>query len=102
MYITKGYGLGINDIDWSCPSDMEPYASAKVYEENQLDTRNWQLGVYISHAVSLIGKGSYPDKPIFQLKEDKGKGSNDNEALAVLEMKMRAKMLSDILPPSPK
>ena len=26
--VTKGYGFTVDDIDWSCPSELEPYAKA--------------------------------------------------------------------------
>lgn len=103
MYITKGYGFTVDDIDMSCPSDMDAYAKAKIYEENQSDIRNWQMGAYMCHAISLIGKGKYPKEPMFQLKEEEGdSGSNGKEEIAVFEMKQRAKLLEQQgLPLSP-
>lgn len=73
-------------------------------ENDDADYRNWQLGIYISHAVSLIGKGKYPEKPLFQsneITEEKG-DSSSREEIAVIEMKERARLLSlQGLPMSP-
>lgn len=100
MNATKGYGISINEIDMSCPADMEPYVLAKQYEENQNDIKNWQLGSYICHAISTIGKGKYPKEPMFQIKEEK---EVNNEALAVAEQKERTRLLAEKgLPQSPK
>ena len=35
--ITKGYGLSIEDIDYSSPADMEAYAKAYQLEEKHKD-----------------------------------------------------------------
>lgn len=50
MVVTKDYRLTINDIDWSCPSDLEPYILAFKQEEKLIDHHNWMLGLYIQNA----------------------------------------------------
>lgn len=103
--VTKGYGLTVHDIDWSCPNDLKPYEQAKVLETNIEDTKNWQLGQYICASISTIGKGKYPKQPVFQL-EDKDGNTNQNkegnEEVAVFEMQQRIRLLEQQgLPQSP-
>lgn len=51
---TKGYGFTVDDIDWSSPADLEPYAKAyKLYimEKDSLMHAWW--GTYGLSAVSV-------------------------------------------------
>ena len=70
--VTKGYGFSVDDIDWSSPSDLEPYGKAKQIEENAKDIGRWQLGQYISVAIgsSFSKNCKYPEKPMFQMKDE--------------------------------
>ena len=71
LLVTKGYGLSVNDIDWSSPADLEPYAKAKRIEEIMFDVKQWQLGQYIGLAFGcMFPKGKYPKKPMFQIEDD--------------------------------
>lgn len=77
LVITKGYGLTIEDIEWSCPTDMLIYEKAYELEEKKIDERNWYLGMYIYEATyTAIGhnfgnkQAKYPDKP-YSLQEHK-------------------------------
>ena len=36
--VTKGYGFSLHDIDWSCPSDLDPYAKAYSMERKEKDS----------------------------------------------------------------
>lgn len=36
--VTKGYGFSVNDIDWSSPADLEPYAKAHKLETIENDS----------------------------------------------------------------
>ena len=36
--VTKGYGLSLHDIDWSCPSELEPYAKAHSMERKEKES----------------------------------------------------------------
>lgn len=51
--MTKGYGLTVEDIDWSCPADLEPYAQAQRYEMMQKDSLMHIMGMYNMSAVSV-------------------------------------------------
>lgn len=51
--ITKGYGFSVDDIDWSCPSDLEPYELAFKQSEKLIDHHNWMLGKYIEMATGV-------------------------------------------------
>lgn len=49
--VTKGYGITIQEINWSCPADLEPYNLAHEKEIEEKDALNWQLGQYFSYAL---------------------------------------------------
>lgn len=52
--VTKGYGFSINDIDNSCPADLEPYAKAHDMERKENDKLAWMYcGNYIISAISV-------------------------------------------------
>lgn len=77
MLATKGYGLSVDDIDWSSPADMEPYLRAYKVQKNEQDLLQWQMGQYMAAAVSCVfPKGKYPKKPMFQVEESIKKNGN--------------------------
>lgn len=89
-------------IDWSCPSEMEVYEQAKIIENNKQDLDNWHLGAYMCRAVSIYGKGTYPDKPMFQTEIQKEE--RDPEERAIIEklnFELRGKMLEKMGLPEP-
>lgn len=100
IWVTKGYGFTVDDIDWLCPADLEPYENAKKIEENLYDTRQWQLGQYMSAAVSCIfPKGKYPKKPMFQIgEEDKEITEKDIQMAILTEKKYMAMAINKGLP----
>lgn len=52
--VTKGYGITIDDIDWSCPADLEPYNQAYNMQLEALDRYAHAFcGVYIENAVAV-------------------------------------------------
>lgn len=53
MIATKGYGLSVDDIDWSCPTDMEPYLRAHKEELKEKDYLAWLSNQYTLSAVSV-------------------------------------------------
>lgn len=78
--VTKGYRLTIDDIDWSCPADLEPYAKAYELEMRHQDSLMYMMGMYNLSAVTvavernLAGRKSrakYLEKPIFELAKEK-------------------------------
>lgn len=105
MLATKGYGLSVGDIDMSSPADMKPYLKIYQMQMNQEDLRQWQLGQYITAAISCIfPKGKYPKKPMFQIEEhEEHNGYKESkEETAVFEMKQRINLLRKSgLPESP-
>ncbi len=106
MLATKGYGLSVDDIDWSSPADMEPYLRAYKVQKNEQDLLQWQMGQYMAAAVSCVfPKGKYPKKPMFQVEDNFKKNGNkeSKEEIAVFEMKQRIKALRmQGLPESPE
>lgn len=100
MLATKGYGLSVEDIDWSSPADMKPYLQAYKIKKNEEDLKQWQLGQYILAAVSCISpKGKYPKKPMFQIGEKPGEITEKDIQMAILtEQKYMAMAVNRGLP----
>lgn len=71
--VTMGYGFTAEDIDWSCPAELEPYAKAhKMYLEEQ-DSIAWKSGIYMHSAIIVAldeafngrnAKAKYIEEPI--------------------------------------
>lgn len=97
--------MTVEEIDWSCPADLEPYEKAYKMQRNENDLMQWQLGQYVASALScLFPKGQYPKKPMFQLGEEIKKSAykESQEEIAVFEMKQRIRKLRmQGLPESP-
>lgn len=78
MVATKGYGFSVEDIDWSCPADMEPYLKAHKEELKEKDYLAWIQGQYtLSAVINAIERnfakhprGKYIEKSIFELVEE--------------------------------
>ena len=80
--VTKGYGFTVEDIDWSCPADLQPYGKAHVMELKETDRMLYNMGVYNKSAFGTVmadfaagfaGKKSrakYMSKTIFEQLED--------------------------------
>ena len=110
--VTKGYGLTVDDIDWSCPADLEPYAKAHKLEIQENDSIiHAACGSYVLSAVSVAvehclagrkAKSKYIDKPIMSELEEKSSYKESSEEIAVFEMKQRINLLrKQGLPESP-
>lgn len=52
--VTKGYGLSVDDIDWSCPADLEPYAKAHKLEMRENDSYMYFMGAYNKIAFEVV------------------------------------------------
>lgn len=111
--VTKGYGFTVDDIDWSCPADLEPYAKAHKLEVMENDSIIHAVcGNYVLSAVSVAvehclagrkAKSKYIDKPIMQeIEKENSIYKESNEEVAVFEMKQRINVLrKQGLPESP-
>lgn len=54
LLVTKGYGFTVDDIDGSCPADLEPYAKAYKLAEMKNDSIVHAVcGNYVLSAVSV-------------------------------------------------
>lgn len=51
--VTRGYGFTVDDIDWSCPADLEPYAKAYKLQLQQQDSQLYTMGMYALSAFSV-------------------------------------------------
>lgn len=64
-------GLEKDFVDESCPADLEPYIKAHKIRMHEIDSQNWQLGLYFMRAISVCfnfskEKIEYFDKPILE------------------------------------
>ena len=74
--VTKGYGFTVEDIDWSSPSDLEPYGKAHKLEITEKDSIFHAVcGSYVLSAVSVAiehclsgqkAKSEYIKEPIMK------------------------------------
>lgn len=90
----------------SCPRELKAYETAYKLDANRKDAMNWQLGQYILSSIgtAFSKDGKYPEKPMFQMKNETEHNSYKecNEEIAIFEMKQRIKILErQGLPPSP-
>lgn len=99
MVATKGYGLSIDDIDWSSPADMNPYLKAHKEELKEKDYLAWLSNQYTLSAVSVAvehclagkkAKSEYVKKPIMQEAEDK---QTENKLLTEEDKKKQTEKL---------
>lgn len=103
--VTKGYGFTVDDIDWSCPADLEPYAKAHKLKTQEEDMMNWIQGQYFASALDATvcnswiwrKKGakphSYIEKPILRDEEEKKQQSKVNNPLTEEEKKRQTEQL---------
>lgn len=80
--VTKGYGFTVDDIDWSCPADLEPYEKAYKLQREQQDIQMYTMGIYnniafdvvmANFSAALSGKkqsAEYIKKPISELQKE--------------------------------
>lgn len=64
-------GLEREFIDDSCPAELEPYVKAHKIKMHEIDSQNWQLGIYFMRAISVCfnfsnEKREYFDKPMLE------------------------------------
>lgn len=88
MLVTKGYGLSVDDIDWSSPADMKPYLKMHKEELKEKDYLAWLQGQYTLSAVSVAvehclagrkAKSKYIKKPLLQEMEERNKPITEEE-----------------------
>lgn len=88
MVATKGYGLSVDDIDWSSPADMKPYLKAHEEELKEKDYLAWLFNQYTLSAISVAvehclagrkARSKYIKEPIFQSIEKKDKFMTQDE-----------------------
>lgn len=88
MLATKGYGLSVEDIDWSSPADMKPYLKAHKEELKEKDYLAWISNQYTLSAVmvavehNLAGrkaKSKYIKEPIISSAEKRSGQMSENE-----------------------
>lgn len=73
ILVTKGYGFTVDDIDWSSPTDLEPYSKSYNLQLQQQDYMSWLHNQYTLSAVLVAvehclagkkAKSEYIKKPI--------------------------------------
>lgn len=79
LICTKGYGFTVEDINWGCPKDFEPYIDAHNALLKKQDEQMWRMGLYVNNAVAvavdhcLHGRKSvseYLKVPLMQLQQE--------------------------------
>ena len=56
--VTKGYGFTVEDINGSCPADLEPYARAYQLRLTDIDEYVWgSVGVYVRDVLTQVLDG---------------------------------------------
>ena len=60
--MTKGYGFSVDDIDWSCPADLEPYAKAHKLQLQEQDGQLYMMGIYALSAASTAIEHNFAGK----------------------------------------
>jgi len=99
LIATKGYGLSVDDIDWSSPADMKPYLKAHNEELKEQDFLAWLSNLYTLSAVSVAvehclagrkAKSKYIEKPLMQKIEEK---QQENKPLTEEEKKKQTELL---------
>ena len=95
--MTKGYGITVEEIDWSCPADLEPYAKAKKLEMRQIDSYMHSMGFYNNMAFGVVmaqfgaglsGKKSdakYIERPLMQ-NEGMGEELSEKEKQRAVDL----------------
>lgn len=66
------------------PHIIKFYAEQYKNKRNEEDLKQWKLGQYILAAISTIGKGKYPKKPMFQIEENTGEITERDIEMAIL------------------
>lgn len=94
--VTKGYGFAVDDIDWSCPADLEPYAKAYNMEQKHNDNMAWlQCGNYLLSAFSVAlehclagnkAKSEYIKEPLFSRIDEMELSQDERDERALKEM----------------
>lgn len=62
LLVTKGYGFTVDDIDWSCPADLEPYEKAHKLQMIEQDSQMHKMGIYVLSAVSTAIERNFAGK----------------------------------------
>lgn len=66
------------------PHVIKFYVEQYKNKRNEEDLKQWQLGQYILSAISTIGKGKYPKKPMFQIEESKEEITERDIEMAII------------------
>lgn len=91
--MTKGYNFSVEDINKSCPADLEPYGKAYVLKQKESDEKMWTLGMYfqsafsttLEHAFSKNAKSEYVKEPFTKTLERNRTGLTEEEKMRELE-----------------
>lgn len=101
-------GISYHDFWGMNPHIIKFYEEQYKNKRNEEDLKQWQLGQYIAAAITCnFSKQKYPQKPVFQIVEQKNKEKHSEykesqEEIAIFEMKQRINLLrQNGLPESP-
>lgn len=102
------YGISREEFKHLNPTKLKPYQEAYKIQQDNIDARNWQLGIYFANSLlsTICNSGlfkkegspshEYPSKPIFSSNSNDEEESNSeaNEIQAVLEMQKYIQILN--------
>lgn len=96
LLVTKGYGLSLHDIDWSCPSEMDVYIKAYQMEREEKDALVYAwIGSYGISALTFAiehclagrkAKAKYIDKPIMKDIQAESKTLSEEETQKAVDL----------------
>lgn len=99
LFVTKGYNFTVNDIDWSCPADLQPYADAHREEFAEKDRIAWMNGMYMRAAImssignAFLDKGQkaneYPEEPMMAEEKNTPKYDKNGDMILTEEEKKK-------------
>lgn len=91
-------GISYHDFWKMNPHIIKFYIEQYKDKRNEEDLKQWQLGQYITAAISTIGKGKYPKKPMFQIIEEKEITERDMQIAIFEEQKYMTIAINKGLP----
>lgn len=104
LLATKGYGMSVQEINWSCPADLEPYVDAYILGAKKRDEDMWIMGKYVHTSLcvladNIIGgkksKAEYPEMPFSQMAEEESLPQEEIDRREIQKMLLGEEMWNE-------